>query len=239
VNHRIAEFVRECQIFAGTVPQTSVTRHQPTVEAFVSRLPTPERPIERIVFRTLLCDVARHWGVFVHAQYHRSDRACAFDPSLEILRYGQRADSESPQGFAEWATGLLHALDRSHEATVPLRIKAHIDQACHEPLDLASLARSFGCQPARLRTLFKSELRMSIREYQTRRRVCRAATMLAGADVKVEAVALMVGFRRRKNFYQAFRRLVESQPSAVRRWGTVELSKLEERLGLLDRGQKH
>jgi methylphosphotriester-DNA--protein-cysteine methyltransferase len=91
------------------------------------------------------------------------------------------------------------------------------------------LARTTGCHPGRLRSLFKESFGVSIREYQTRRQVLHAARALA-SGLKVDAVARMSGFRSRKNFYAAFRRIAGTTPRHVREWAASDLESLERRL---------
>jgi len=71
---------------------------------------------------------------------------------------------------------------------------------------------------------------MPIHEYQIRLRILHAAKFLATSDTKVDAVARVVGFRSKKNFYSAFRRLIGLAPSTVRRWSVPELDRLEQKL---------
>jgi len=111
----------------------------------------------------------------------------------------------------------LDAFDRTHHLPAAANAKELIEAHFAEPLDVKRLARMMGCHPVRLRSTFKKELGMSMREYQTRLRIHHAAKLLVESDLKIDAIMLTVGYRSRKNFYQAFRRLVRATPSALRR----------------------
>jgi transcriptional regulator GlxA family with amidase domain len=89
-----------------------------------------------------------------------------------------------------------------------------------------------GCRPVRLRALFKQEFGVTIREYQTRQRVLRAARLLVTSAFKVDTVAHRAGFGGRRNFYDAFRRIVGHSPSTLRHWSSTDLDALEERLNV-------
>jgi AraC-like DNA-binding protein len=99
-------------------------------------------------------------------------------------------------------------------------------------IQYTSLARAVGCHPSRLRSSFKLSFGISIREYQTRRQVLQAARLLMSSTEKVDAVARATGFKSRKNFYAAFRRLAGTTPTAIRHWSHSDLESLERRLTL-------
>jgi len=63
---------------------------------------------------------------------------------------------------------------------------------------------------------FKQEFGMPMRAYRTRVRVLRAVRLVESCDLKVDAVAASVGFRSRRNFHDAFRRITGRSPSGVR-----------------------
>lgn len=85
-------------------------------------------------------------------------------------------------------------------------------------LTLRTLSESVGRQPAYLGRLFQQEVGLSFREYLTRVRLGHAADLIR-EGVKIEAVALSVGYRSKKNFYQQFKRLYGTTPLSFRRGG--------------------
>jgi AraC-like DNA-binding protein/photosystem II stability/assembly factor-like uncharacterized protein len=95
------------------------------------------------------------------------------------------------------------------------RMLALIEEHAGESLSLATLARALGRQQAYLGRLFRQQMGVSTREYVVRVRLERAAGMICQGD-KVEAVALEVGYRSKKNFYRQFIRHFGTTPAAYR-----------------------
>lgn len=229
-NDRVGLLVRESQIFAGqsAFASSGGERRRLLVHEFVSRLPEPEQPVERIIFSSLLLEVALRWSRDLHRQYHQHHPSdCSFDPASNLLQYWRNRADSPLRVFNQWATVFLDAFERAHGLPAAERVKEMIDAENGKRISLSSLSRRSGCHPVRLRSQFKSKFGISIREYQTRRRILHAAQLLVQTDLKVDAVARNVGFRNRRNFYDAFHRIVGVAPSAVRGWSAEDLDSLE------------
>lgn len=232
-NDRICLLVRESQIFAGQLARASggAERRRLLVHDFVTRLPEPEQPHEKIIFSWLLLQVALRWSRDLHRQYHEHHPSeCSFDPAGDITQHWQNREASPLTMFRKWAAAFLDAFERAHGVPAAVRVKEMIDAENGKRINLTLLVRRSGCHPVRLRSQFKSRFGISIREYQTRRRIVYAAQLLVQSDLKVDAVAHIVGCRSRKNFYDAFRTLVGAAPSAVRDWSAGDLEYLERRL---------
>jgi PAS domain S-box-containing protein len=90
-------------------------------------------------------------------------------------------------------------------------IRAHYTQR----LTLATLAKTLGRQSAYLGRLFRDEVGVTVHEYVTRSRMTNGAAQVR-AGVKIEAVALLLGYRSKKNFYRQFKRRFGLTPQAYR-----------------------
>jgi PAS domain S-box-containing protein len=88
---------------------------------------------------------------------------------------------------------------------------------------LQRLSATIGRQPAYLGRLFRQEVGSSMREYLTRVRLERAADLIR-AGVKIEAVALIVGYRSKKNFYEQFKRRYGATPAPYRHQSGIDAS---------------
>lgn len=95
------------------------------------------------------------------------------------------------------------------------RMLALIEEKSAEPLSLGTLGHELNRQAGYLGRLFRQEIGVSMREYLARLRLDRAATLIRDG-VKVEAVALEVGYRSKKNFYRQFRRRFGTTPAHYR-----------------------
>jgi PAS domain S-box-containing protein len=90
-----------------------------------------------------------------------------------------------------------------------------IDRQYADVVTLRTLSTSVGRQPAYLGRLFRQEVGSSFHDYLTLIRMKHAAKLIQDG-VKVEAVALCVGYRSKKNFYQQFRKHYGTTPVPYR-----------------------
>jgi AraC-like DNA-binding protein len=229
MEHSVQTFVRECQIFAGrTALREDARNRRRFVREFLQRLPNARAPFEHVLFKAMLFDLAIRWCDQLHKQ-HAPCRACSCRLApTQLVDYWHRFPSPL-NAFDEWSATLIETFERTHVSPAA-RAKKLIDEAAGRRLSTPFLARVVGCHPNRLRAIFKLSVGVTIREYQTRREILNAARMLISSTLKVDAVAIATGFRSRKNFYAAFRRMVGTTPKAVRAWSHSELESLERRL---------
>jgi PAS domain S-box-containing protein len=90
----------------------------------------------------------------------------------------------------------------------------HTTYAEHVTLD--TLAAALGRQPAYLGRLFRRTVGMTVHECLTHVRLNHAEKMIRDG-IKIEAVALSVGYRSKKNFYHQFKRRFEMTPEKYER----------------------
>src|SRR5688572_3582076 len=81
---------------------------------------------------------------------------------------------------------------------------------------LGTLARAIGRREDYLGAVFRTHMGIGVRAYIARCRIERAAEAIQRGE-KVEAVALEVGYRSKKNFYRQFRRRFGMTPGTYRR----------------------
>jgi two-component system, response regulator YesN len=93
------------------------------------------------------------------------------------------------------------------------RILDFIEQSYSQPVTLRMLAGTLDRQASYLGALFRRETGLSVRQFLTRVRLDRASTLIR-EGVKIEAVALLVGYRSKKNFYRQFKRRFAMTPFA-------------------------
>jgi len=100
-----------------------------------------------------------------------------------------------------------------------------IEREYASAVTLRTLSSAVGRQPAYVGRLFRQEVGSTARDYLTRVRLEHAAALIRDG-VKIEAVALSVGYRSKKNFYQQFRRHFGTTPVLFRteRAGTAPSS---------------
>ena len=93
---------------------------------------------------------------------------------------------------------------------------AVLEESYAERITLHTMSAVLNRRPAYLGHLFRRETGMTVRQWLTLVRLERAADMIR-AGVKIEAIALFVGYHSKKNFYRQFRRRFATTPSAYGR----------------------
>ena len=96
-----------------------------------------------------------------------------------------------------------------------LRMLDEIHQHYADRLNLATLARTLGRQAAYLGRLFREQVGATVHDYVTRLRIDNGALQVS-SGVKIEAVALCIGYRSKKNFYRQFKRRFGCTPEEYR-----------------------
>jgi AraC-like DNA-binding protein len=92
----------------------------------------------------------------------------------------------------------------------------HIRMNYTQRLTLDTLAKALGRQSAYLGRLFRDEIGITVHEYVTRARMVNGG-MQVRSGVKIEAVALDLGYQSKKNFYRQFKRRFGMTPEMYRR----------------------
>jgi PAS domain S-box-containing protein len=95
------------------------------------------------------------------------------------------------------------------------RMLEEIERDYAQPITLRTISATIGRQPAYLGRVFQREVGSSVRDYLTRVRLEHAAELVRDG-VKIEAVALSVGYRSKKNFYQRFKGCYGTTPVRYR-----------------------
>src|SRR5690349_8513159 len=85
----------------------------------------------------------------------------------------------------------------------------------NQHLTLSVLAKILRRQPAYVGRVFRNQIGVTVHEYITRARMVFGAAHIR-AGVKIEAVALDLGYRSKKNFYRQFRARFGMTPEAYR-----------------------
>lgn len=104
-----------------------------------------------------------------------------------------------------------------HIPRLPPEILRYIEANYAEPLTLTELARKSFYTPSYFSTVFREACGRTLTEYIHEKRMQEAVRLLKTTDESVEEIALRVGCRDRKRFYQAFREYTGATPGQLRR----------------------
>ena len=125
------------------------------------------------------------------------------------------APADDPRAcFLRWITHFFEALAVAHPASVANQIARSLRRDYRTVRHMPSLAKEFHLTTSQLRRAFQQEFGMSVHEYQRALRLQEALDQVL--TMKVEALALHLGYKSKKNFYRAFHRLTGSTPTAFR-----------------------
>lgn len=119
---------------------------------------------------------------------------------------------EGDQGDA-----LRHIARRDGQAQRVARAIRFVERHYHEPIDVASIARSAGLSPSRLQHVFKDVTALSPIQYLKRLRLHRARLLMIGEGLGAGEAAFRVGYASPSQFSREFKRQFGLTPSrAVR-----------------------
>jgi len=201
---------------------------------FADELPVPVTAVERLVLRAILLDVAWRRGEAVHRSVHAHVHGyrpteCAFNPTSTLERFWKSATEGPAMAFRGWIEAFFSEFDRTHRASAATRAAKTIRRDYHQRWSLSTLARRLHVTPSQLRRGFQQEFGMSVREYQRTIRLAEAIEHMPAG--KIDAIALQVGYRSKKNFYHAFQQVTGLTPTAFRRLPHERSAKVIESIG--------
>jgi AraC-like DNA-binding protein len=166
---------------------------EPTLLAFAESLPAPRRNVERLILRGLLLDVAWRSATALHDRAHKGATDCTFEPAATLSHFLQRSAEDPRSTFRRWVESFLAEFRKTHPITAATKVGRLIKHNYQRAWTLSELASRFHVTPHQLRRAFIKEFGL------------------------VDAVALEVGWRSKKNFYRAFEEVTGLTPTAFRR----------------------
>lgn len=191
-------------------------------QAFVdlsTAVPKYVSPAERAFLNDRVTALAIRAAHYFDGQFHRS---FGFEPcdgrsltrALSVLSAG---GSDPLQAARVWSESFLADFQVQHTWPLGQRLRQYVDEHYTEQLELRRLSKHFGCSRSALARAFVATTGGTLHQYQTAVRVRSAVRLLREEELKVEAVALHVGYRSPKNFYRVLRKCTGLSPSDVRR----------------------
>jgi AraC-like DNA-binding protein len=140
--------------------------------------------------------------------------ACPFVPAT-VLDHFWRSPALDPCGaFRRWLHEFAVSFEQLHPPTSASRAARLIRETFDRRWSVAPLAKRVHTTPSQLRRHFVRDYGITVREYQ--RAVRMVAALKQVSHGKIDAIALQVGYRSRKNFNEAFRQVTGLTPSAFR-----------------------
>ena len=224
------EVIHLLQVACGRVIGADLHLTRDTLSSCTARLPRPETHVEELLLRGMLIEFAGRFGDGFHRLYHRrTPEACGFSPVTDLERFWMEAGG-AIESFSRWMTHFFDRFERahppSHAESAARIIEDHFDQ----PLHVEALASSVGTSRSQLVAAFRARYGVAPREFQRMLRLAEALTHLRGE--KIEALALRVGYKSRKNFYSAFRKATGLTPAEFRKLPNAHIAEIVDSINL-------
>jgi AraC-like DNA-binding protein len=137
--------------------------------------------------------------------------------------YRQIFTLSSPEKIDNWmldwfsrAFNYLHARKRTH-SRILTDICRYIDTHIGDDITAKGLWRQFNYHPSALRRFFREELNLTLKSYVNSKRIEKAKELLLNTDLKIQDIALQVGYMHTQSFIAFFRQAVHCTPVEYRR----------------------
>lgn len=175
----------------------------------------PETVAERLAMDSCIARMLLKTFVVALPQSPSLSRAaCLSAVACLAGAYIERPVAESDP--REWLGGLADNLLDQTDQRVEVRAKRWLDSNFSEQVTRPLLALRLNVHTNLLDRTFRRAYGLTIRQYLSRVRIDEGLRLLRHTDIKVEAIAHMVGYRSKKNFYVAVKRVTGLKPSQLR-----------------------
>jgi AraC-like DNA-binding protein len=201
--------ITECQRFVCSVATTSLEEAEAIAQAFVDGLPSPPSAVAELFLRMTLFTLVMRWGWTQHRALRDSCPVTnCFPVALADFAPRWPLEGSPTELFVRHVAAIRRELLDTHHQPLARRAAALLERSFHRPFDADHLARELGAHPTTLRRAFKREWHMSPHEYLMRVRVTHAEDALKhDAAVKIEALALELGWTSKAGLYRAYRQV--------------------------------
>jgi AraC-like DNA-binding protein len=183
----------------------------------VRTVPASRTPDERVALRNLLIEFAWRGARQIHAAAHKHGSAmCTFRGESSVFDFFAHHPGDPRQVFLAWLPWFFSELTRTHPLSTAARIAKLVRAHYQQPLEPDAMARRVQMPMQQLRRAFRTEFGMSNQQYREHMRVLASMEELDRQSWKLEAISRHVGYKSKKNFYRAFRKIAGMTPAHFR-----------------------
>lgn len=209
---RLIDDVQELSLAVVTEEQHDLPA---VVRRFSERLESAPDSLHQALFANLMLDVCRHTFDSLHASLALDKCTCAAESWSRLAQFTRWYETDPRTAICAWTESFFLAYRRNHPPTVSTRAGAMMRLDPSRPWTIGSIARALGVTRRHLSTEFRSRFGVGPLDYLHLARISKVLIALDG-PIKVEALALEVGYRSKKDFYRALRTLTGMTPTALR-----------------------
>jgi AraC-like DNA-binding protein len=228
-SHWLSETVRACQGLLSQSLHVGPNYLPGMAATFIDALAEPVTPVERLVQRGLLLEVAVQFGHAAHTTFHRQHRDdqpdadhCGFLPASAVEGWPRDLATSPAEAFRRWSKRYGKTFREAHPLSCAREAGDYLEQHFRLPVSAANIADQLACPPAFLRRTFKQLTGKSLLEYQSELRLRAALRLLTESALKMEAIALEVGYRSKKDLYRVVQAHLSCTPLEYRQSRRVE-----------------
>jgi AraC-like DNA-binding protein len=205
----LQDTIRDLQILIGQLSCGPSAERATIVERIASCLPAPESPVERLLVRGLLVETGLR--LLIRESFPARPDLAAAAALVSTLETGR---VEAPSARSAAPTGVAFSPARTEDAG--LRVQHFIEANLSHHVTLRDVAQGTGLPVRRVNSSLRAAVGLSVRQFVAHRRLGKIVEALTTSDVKVEAIALEVGYRSKKDLYRLVRRFTGFTPSRLR-----------------------
>jgi AraC-like DNA-binding protein len=191
----------------------------------LDRIPPPSTRAEVALLKATLLGLGLRLMAALHSREEtRVSCSCWQEGSQSLGLLTDPSRSDVLSGFREWLVTFVEIHQVQHPPTIAEKAAHLVRLRAPERMSMTELARRCQCGLRTLQRAFQARFGRSLAEYQKMTRLIAVASQLQ-EQTKIDALALEVGYRSKKDFYHAFRQVIGSTPGQFR-----ELSQTQQAL---------
>ena len=219
--HGEAEFMQQPRQMEVVVPDAKALRDQVAATLVASRLsvrealaelarrvPSPGTQLDSAIGAELLQQVG--WGML-----RRRVRAGELGDAEAFRELEQIASAIENEPWGRIPHRLRSRRRTERRVPVAVRIRRIVDARASEALTLTTVAHAVACSVRAATTAFRKRYGLTIHDYLTRRRLVHATTLLVTTDLKLSAIAALVGFSDKTTLHRQYLRRTRLTPGVL------------------------
>ena len=206
------------QAATGRLPLTDRAEIGGFLNDACESLPEPINSVERLILHWLLLQFAAESGNAIHARVHApaGSSTCPFIPWLTLEDFFSSKMADPVSAFRKWVDAYIDELNRIHPMSPANKAAQLLRDHYQQQWEVDILATRVHATRTQVTRGFRREYGMSIGDYQRYVRLFHAIDRVRQGE-KVDAIALEVGYKSKKNLYHAFSELTGLSLTEFRR----------------------
>jgi len=184
------------------------------IETAMSLYPPAETIAERLLLRCILLECFIQVTARI-ARIPGSDDVRS--RSRRLWTGGQQRLDDPTESFQSAMRLLLRYADDVTDKPLHERARRWLDANWNSRTPLRRMAADLGADERTLTRHFRAAVGVTLKEYQRQLQLARGVQLLRETNIKVEAIALLIGCQSKTTFYRMLRKTTGQRPADIRR----------------------